>query len=1139
MKKKRFFRGRTCHGWMKLLVMMKLTTFLLFLSVMAMATGSYSQNTRFDLNVRNASIVQVLEEIEQQTEYGFLFKTDQLDLNERYTLSFKGARIETVMNEVLDRDLYSYRIMDRIIVISKKGADMLPVWDQATVKVSGQAVDSSGQPLPGVSVIIKGTTNGTVTNADGKYSLSNIPEDAVLQFSFVGMRTQEITVAGKTSINVTMAEDAIGIEEVVAIGYGTQKKVNLTGAIASISAEELSSVPISNISNAMGGRMAGLFSMNKSSNPGTSSDITIRGVSTVNTTSPIYVIDGVLRDKTDFDGIDPNTIETITILKDAASCAVYGSRAANGVILVTTKRGKVQKTTFNYSALFGMENITKDVEMMNAYEYSEYYNKYLLECGYSSDYSSYFTSDEQEYFKTHSTDWWDLCTKMPFTQQHNLSVSGGAESIQYMLSSGYYHQNGMLIGGHNTYDRYNIRSNIDAKLTDNLKITLDVDLLRSVKDTPFWPYNSSEDYLDNLYLGIKNSPSYMPSKINGLYDKTFFGWNPIAVLNEAGYKNYINNTTNVKFSFKYDIKQIKGFSVEGMFDYRYYDYKTKKLSRSYKLYSHETSGEHNHIVYEDAEVTSYTTRSDGNYIKKQNDDQSSYTLNFKVNYNRTFGKHDIGAMFIYEQYEDKTDYFYAAREYLEVDGVEQLWSGSSSYQYASGYEGENGRLGYIGRVNYSYDNKYLFEGNCRYDGSMIFSEDNRWGFFPSASAAWRLSEESFIKGNSKLSFIDNLKIRASYGLLGNDQVDAFQWQQTYTMTTGGVFGSDTGTGSTAVYAGSYPNSDITWEKTATLDFGIDAQLWNGLLGIETDYFRKRTTDVLRSRERSVPETFGADLPDENYAEIKNHGFEFTLTHNNHIGGFKYYTSFNFSFARNKWVVVDESSAAASYDYLRLTGRPISFLTGYEAVGIARTQEDLDNAPTYQGVEYELGDLILKDQTGDNNITTADQVVLSKKSGTPEIIYGFSIGGTWKNFDLNMFFQGVGNRKIMSPIKGQAYTEATPMAVWTNTWSESNPDASMPKIGGLTSAKNAREQSSSFWLRDASFLRFKNLEIGYTIPKTLIKRIGLNNCRLFFSGTNLFLLRDKIKDYDPENTSSNGAFQYPSNRTYDFGVNISF
>ena len=1127
-------KGKICKIWMT----MRLIVFLFFVSLVHVSASVYSQKTKLNIKLENATLQQVFSAIQDQSEFDFFYKNEQIPADARVSIQYQDEAVEVVLDKILKGTGLTYHVMDKDIVISVGGVRN-EVISQQQKTVSGKVTDLSGGPLPGVSVVVKGTTNGTISDSDGRYSISKVPENAILQFSFVGMKSQEVIVGTQKTINVSLQDEAIGIEEVVAIGYGTQKKVNLTGSVVSISADQLATIPVSNISNAMAGRMPGVFSMNKSSNPGSTSDITIRGVSTVNTTSPIYVIDGVLRDKIDFDGLDPNSIETISVLKDAASCSVYGSRAANGVILVNTKRGKVQKATFSYSFLGGTEELTKDVTMMNAYEYGNYYNKYLLENGYTSEYAGYFANDELDYFKTHSTNWWKLCTKTPFTQQHNLSVRGGSESVQYLISTGYYNQDGLLIGGHNTYDRYNLRSNIDAKLTKDLSISVDIDVLRSEKDTPFWPYNSSEDYLDNLYQGVKNCPVYMPATVNDLYDKSFYGWNPVAVLNEAGYKNYTNNTTNAKLAFKYNINTIKGLSLEGMFNYRYYDYKQKFLSSAYNLYIHKTSGTHNHIVTDNAEVTSYTSRSDGNYITKYNNDNSSYTLNLRVNYNRTFGKHDIGAMFIYEQYEDKTDYFYAQRKYLQVAGVDQLWSGSSSYQYASGNEGENGRLGYIGRVNYAFDSKYLFEGNFRYDGSMVFSEKNRWGFFPSVSAAWRISQESFFKENAKFSFVDNLKLRGSYGILGNDQTTTFQWQQKYSMTTGGVFGTGTGTGSTAVYASTYPNPNITWETTATFDLGFDATLWKGLLGIEADYFQKRTTNVFRARERSIPSTFGATLPKENYAEIKNHGYEIILSHDNQIGNVKYHANFNLSFARNKWVVVDESSSAASYDYLRLTGRPISFLTGYEAVGIARTEADLKNAPTYQGAKYELGDLILKDQDNDNNITSADQVVLSKQSGTPEIMYGFSVGATWKNFDISMFFQGVGNRKIMSPVKGQAFTEQTPMAVWNDTWSTSNPDASMPKVGGITSAKNARSQNSSFWVRDASFLRMKNLEFGYTMPKGLISKIGLENCRIFFTGTNLFLLRDKIKVYDPENTASSGAFQYPSNKTYDLGINISF
>ncbi len=501
-------------------------------------------------------------------------------------------------------------------------------------------------------------------------------------------------------------------------------------------------------------------------------------------------------------------------------------------------------------------------------------------------------------------------------------------------------------------------------------------------------------------------------------------------------------------------------------------------------------------------------------------------------------------MFLYEQYEEWGDMFWAQREELLSSSLEQLFAGSadSQYQSASGYESEIGRIGYVGRINYGYDNRYLLELNFRYDSSVKWAPGKRWGFFPSVSAGWRITEENFFKKNRKLDFVNNLKIRASYGTLGNDggdNVSYYQYLSKFKTGTNAVFGS----GATGILPGVYPSENITWETTTTADVGFDLGLWNGLLSLEFDYFHKRTSDILMARERTIPETFGATLPDENYAEVVNQGTEILLRHDNKIKNFTYYISTNFSFARNHYTKIDESANA--YEWEIKTGRPIKFITGYIADGIARTDADLVGLPQYNGgFDWSKGDIILRDihgsggvGEGDGVVDGNDQAVLSLYSEDPEIIYGISLGGQWKGFDFSAFFQGVGHRSIMFANRGDAFTEQTPLNIWADAYSPDNLNGKYPRCGG-TGSFEANSQASTFWLMNGNYFRCKNIEVGYTFPKRWMNYLGVERCRLYFSATNLFVF-DHIGLYDPENQGSRGAYQYPLTKSYNFGINVSF
>lgn len=1134
---------------------MKHTLFMLIVFVFHGAASSYAQTTKIDLEVNQATLKQVFKEIESKTEFTFFYNDEVIDLEQIVNVHANKETIEAILDKLLTE--CAYIIDNRNILLVPKDSEFYPETPQQSGrKLTGVVVDINGEAIIGANVVEKGTTNGVVTNYDGEFSI-NLNPGVTLQVTYIGYLTQEIRFTDQSTLRIVMREDMMALDEVVVVGYGVQKKVNLTGSVSSISASDMGSIPVSSISNAMAGRMPGVFSYNSSGKPGATSPITIRGMNTPNHSSPTFVIDGVVRDKGDFDTIDPNEIENISVLKDAASAAVYGSRAANGVILVTTKKGGDQKPMFRYSGLIGTERETRRPEVMNAYNRTQYINHRLAYGEVDPSSTRYYADDEVEWFKTHDYDRLEMAWQNPIIQQHNLSVNGGNEKIKYFMSVGYYDQDGVFEKV--KYTKYNFRSNVDAKINDNLSISFNVDANTNKNSTPYWPHNGSGtnaygvsdgDVIKDLYRALMNHPRTEQPYVNGLPNATIYGWNVLEVIRSGGSDVTDKNTLNAQLSATYKMPFLKGLSASALFNYRRYYSVRKQVGKEYPLYEFETSGSNGNYVTDGAAITRVKSRSEtlGNGVRKDFSENSRYTFNIRLNYDQSFGKHDVGALFLYEQYEEWGQNIYAQRKKLLTNAIEEMFIGDAdaANKDAGGAASEIGRLGYVGRLNYAYDNKYLVEANFRYDASTKFAPGSRWGFFPSVSAGWRIGEESFIKNNDKLKFIDNLKLRASYGILGNDggsSVAYYQYLDLFNTTTGGVFGSAT----TGIVQGTYPNKAITWEKTATTDIGLDADLWNGLLSVEFDYFYKRTYDILMARSRTVPSTFGASLPKENYAELINKGVEFQVRHDNKIGNVKYYVSGNFSFARNHYSKIDEAENAE--DYQIKTGRPMNFITGYISDGIARTEADLAGLPTWSSVHnWQLGDIRLRDLSGDGTVTSIDQTVLSEYTKHPEIMYGFTLGAEWKGLDFNIFFQGVANRSVMPGYRSWLWDEQSILDIWSDAYSNtsfnpSNPymrdnlDGKYPRVRG-TGSSGANSQSSSFWLLNGNYLRCKNLEIGYTVPKAWLSKLGINSLRVYLSGTNLFVL-DHIGTYDPENSSDWDAYQYPMMKSFNAGLSLTF
>lgn len=730
--------------------------------------------------------------------------------------------------------------------------------------VKGVVKDKNGETIIGANVVVKGTTVGVITDFDGNFTLE-VPSDAILQVSYIGYVSQEIAVKGKDFFNIELASDTEVLDEVVVVGYGVQKKSSLTGSVATVSTDKLKKSSASNLSNALVGRMPGLIATSSSGEPGSGSKLLIRGQGTWNNSDPLVIVDGVERD---FSYLDPNQIETISILKDAAASAVYGARAANGVILVTTKRGKEGKTTVTLDTYYGISSPTVVPELANAYEWATTRNKALLMNGASPDDDRIISDELIEQYRTgqKGTDWYKETFKDHASQYYaNVNVSGGTENVKYFVSLG-HHNEDAIVDGYN-YQKYNLRSNIDTKITERLKLSVDIDAnIRNLK---------SAGYSVGSLFGLvpRQNPTLEDYHPNGLPANTN-GEHIIEMVRSTGESKTVHNDVRGNFKLEYKIPGIEGLTAKAMYSYGKNFSKKKNFFIPYKMYD----------VNEQGEITNTKVVGEKSTLNERLDQGSQYIFNVSLNYSNTFGKHDVGAMFLYEQEESDDDWFSAYRTNYLTNSIPQLGAGGDKDKDNDGSASEWARNGFVGRLNYSYDQKYFIEASFRYDGSITFPKGNRYGFFPSVSAAWRLSNESFISDN--FEFINNLKLRASYGTLGNDNVDLWQHTSLFTYSSPATIGG-ANVNTIVVNNNLVANPDITWERSSTLDVGLEGTLWNGLLGFEIDGFYKRTKDILAPQIRTIPGTFGATLPDVNYGILDNKGFELVLTHRNTIGDFNY------------------------------------------------------------------------------------------------------------------------------------------------------------------------------------------------------------------------------------------------------------
>lgn len=989
----------------------------------------------------------------------------------------------------------------------------------AQTEVNGTVTDDSNKPLSGVSVLIKGTTNGTSTDAQGRFSI-HVPGNATLLFSMVGFTAQEVAVKSQTVINLQLQAVNGSLGEVVVVGYGKKRRADISGAVSSVSNKELMQSPVSNVSNALVGRMAGLTVTNPNGRPGSGSAITIRGISTFGNNAVLTVVDGIIRD---FQQIDPNEIESISILKDASAAAVYGSRAANGVILVTTKRGSRGKPTFQYNGYVGTQQPTLYPRLMTGYEYALTKNAARKNAGATPTFSDQALEDLKN--RKVGTDWYDLTFKENAIQsQHNISVSGGSDALLYFMSLGYNDQDGMY--DNINYKRLRLRSNVDAKISKYLTISTDIDAgLQKSNESSF----SAESIFAHV---IRQRPFVNAYNPDGSVAYTS-GEHPAEEI-KAGYNKGNNNVLQANLSMKYDVPFLKGLSALAKVGVGRNNTKQKIYFTPVVMYAQDANG----VVTNTIPFGGVNGKIG---LQELFNEYNTTLVNVSLNYDKNFLKHHITALALYEQFSATADNFYGFRTNFPASGLEELSWGGDAEKDASGGSFEDARKSYVGRLNYAYANKYLIELVARRDGSTAFPKTKKYGFFPAGSVAWRLSEEDFFKNSNALKFINNAKLRASYGLLGNDRnvynsnnSPTFQYIQSYNLGATVISG---GQALSSLVPGVLPNPDVSWETAAVTDIGLELGLWNNKLTIEADYFYKHTYDILLSRIRSVPGTLGSTLPKENYAVVDNKGIELTVGHQNRVGKVSYFVKGNIGFAKNKVITLDEPANIP--DYLRQTGKPLGFITGYKSLGFFYSDEDVTKHPVQFNGGQKAGDVIYADINEDGKVDANDVTVISEDNTTPRIMYGLSLGVEFKGFDLSILFQGATRAKMVLEGTGRNFFNnggsSNNFAYMLDYWTPENRDAAFPRPWSDAQPNNS--QTSDLYLRNIAYIRLKSFDIGYTVPSSILQKAGINKLRIYCSGFNVFTW-SKMKFFDPEISSTGGAY-YPQQRNINVGVNLNF
>lgn len=1022
-------------------------------------------------------------------------------------------------------------------------AFQLNAWGQER-NISGTVTERNGDPLVGVTVQIKNKLIGTTTDIDGQYNI-RITNDDILVFSYIGMKTHEVAVGTRSTLNVTLEDDIEQLEELVVIGYGTQKKDHMTGSVATISSKELNKVPASNTSQLLVGKAAGISGVQSTGGPGSDgTELYVRGFNTYNGSSaPLVLVDGVERP---MNHVNPRDIQTISVLKDAAAAAVYGMRAGNGVILITTKRGSKSRHNISYDGTFTWSKPTTLPDFVDGLEYMQWYNKALEMDGLPV----HFTQEEMALVTNgdptdgyENTDWLSPAMKSTLMQRHNLSATGGSDRIKYFVSGEMMNQEGFL--DTHRFSQYGFRSNIDTKPVKNVTLALNVaGRLRNNYTNGIFTWGNQEDA--NVWGVLMYARPFVPREYQGYPTAPARrAVNPYYGVGNSGQTENKNYHFEGSARLEWDIPWLKGLKTSMFAAWDLDNLNAKAFNHSYQVMHYNLGSKTYNLA------NAVNLREDG-ALYQNHTLNTSYTLRPSIEYNDTFGDHTVGTLFLYEQNGLETDNFYARRtgfdlfDIQELDRGKQIPEAGETYKGNGGTSGRIANAGYVGRLNYAFANKYLAEFSFRYDGTYLFAKDYRWGFFPSGSVAWVISEEDFMSDYKNT--VNQLKLRGSIGQLGRNTIAPYMFLKSYDIQNFNVaFGEDPLAQNTLVTTSSMPMPNLTWEKTRTYNLGFNALLWNGLLGIEFDVFYKFTYDILQGRGGTYPPSLGGNYPTiENSGEFDNRGFELVITHRNQIGDVNYSLSGNTSFSRNRILKMTERDNILPWQ--SAIGRPLGRVMGYVSDGLFQTQEELDNAPLPPGRTPQLGDIRYIDTDGDGRITYDDRVEIAR-TRHPELVFAINGDLEWKGIDFSFMFQGASlytqmlqhtwNNGVedMTPLTRPFYGggDTPPRYLVEGSWRPDNTDARYPRLTATGGGNNAFP--SDFWFINGSYVRLKNITIGYTLPKVLLSKTGINNLRVYMAGLNL-LTFSSFKYLDPEAPSALQGY-YPQQKSISLGLELSF
>jgi TonB-linked SusC/RagA family outer membrane protein len=1117
----------------KLLLTMKLATILSFslmVSINASVLDSYGQGANLTLKINDATLKEAMDKIEKSSDFIFIYYDNILDVNRKVSLDVKKQPIEEILDKMFESTNNTYKIVDRQIVISLKNQPEIRKESSAEIEedlqqriISGTVTDTGNEPLAGVTILVKGTTIGTLTDADGKFTLS-VPANAkTFLFSFVGMVSKEVEIGAGIVYEVTLTQTTVDLGEVVVVGYGTQKKVTVTGSISTVSGDIITKSPSPGVGTALAGRVTGVVTTQTSGQPGNSNPgVYIRGVGTYTGASgALSLVDGVERP---FAQLDPNEIESISILKDASATAVFGIRGANGVIIVTTKRGVEGAPKISFSTNYGIQVPAKLVETENSYSYATEWNKAQLYDDPTLPLSglrfsplainSFKTGKYPEIFPNES-----LATKIfkatAPQNQENINISGGSQFVKYFISLGHFFQDGLTKTFNDPdtypflYKRYNYRANIDVNPTKSTRISLTMGGTNEYRQQD----NVGSYYRSVPFAGVvingkryRNRDTYISGSTFDVLDNINY---------QAGFVGYYANTNNLDIGLEQKLDKV-----------------TKGLVWKFKVannaaWNRNVTRSKDKVVYEplfrctvdptapgDSTIVTRATGTDALLSYSESSGKSrNWYLETSLRYDRTFGNHDVGALLLYN--ESRNPY---PGSYTDVP---------------------TGYVGMAARVEYKFKSKYLFDVNLGYNGSENFAPGHQFGFFPSVAAGWILTEESFLKDKSPL--LNYLKLRASYGTVGNDGgIGRFLYlPDSYSLNSGRgySFGTTISTNGIIAKEGRIGNPNVTWEKSIKQNYGFDATFIQNRLSVNTDVFFELRSNIITTRT-TVPSTLSLTMPAMNLGEVQNRGYEFEMRWRDKIGNVNYNFGGNYSFARNKILFMDEVPQKETYLYR--TGQSVGRIFGYSFAGFW-TPEDVAHYQDFPNAGWipRAGDVRYNDLNSDGKINDLDQSPIGFPN-YPEIIYSISGGADYKGFDMSFLFAGVENVSREFPLSSQfsvPFSSVKDAALMTwfldNQWTpETAATAKAPTISFIGVANN--NKSSVLWTRDASYLRLKNVEIGYSFSTAVLKRMGMSSMRVYANGYNL-LTWSKLELMDPEQVQST----YPLVRIINLGLSVTF